>query len=151
MIRSAYLLHLKIVKETKMYRYLHCIRVSKLYSKKTTNFHLKNIHSSTQLYFKKNNQPNIEIDQNPKSVLSDDLKNILNSVSSEENAIKIDNLNEKKTVVEKKGLFATMFSRENSWKITLVFFSSMFGLCILYVLTNWGDIYFVNILLYIYY
>ena len=79
------------------------------------------------------------------------MKNILNSVSSEENAIKIDNLNEKKTVVEKKGLFATMFSRENSWKITLVFFSSMFGLCILYVLTNWGDIYFVNILLYIYY
>ena len=40
---------------------------------------------------------------------------------------------------KKEGFFASLFSRENSWKVTLVFFTSMFGFGIVYVLTNWGN------------
>lgn len=124
-----------------------------------TNYLISNnLHSSTQLYFIKNtnndsNQgsttsktetPKINLSQmqTPKSALSDDLKSILSSISVEDtnepnkttsqSDAKSDDSN------KKKGIFATMFSRENSWKVTLVFFSSMFGFCIVYVLTNWG-------------
>ena len=120
-----------------------------------TNFTSKTyFHSSTQFYFIKNNnetpatttstdKPADErkiISSTPKSPLSDDLKSFLNSVTVDETE------KEKQPIVEdkkpseegKKGFFASMFSRENSWKITLVFFSSWFGFLVVYVLTNWG-------------
>jgi hypothetical protein len=139
MLRSANLLHLKLVKGTNMYRFNNFVRTSSLYSKKNKNCQFKSIHSSAQLYFIKNNEPNNKIDQNTKSLLGEDLKNILNSVTADEsNSTRLDNLNEKKPVVEKKGLFSNLFSRENNWKITLIIFGSMFGFCVVYVLTNWG-------------
>jgi len=116
----------------------------------------KYFHSSPQTYFIKSNNetpsgPDKSKDSRivtssptsmPKSALSDDLKSFLNSVTVDESE------KEQQTVVQdkkpddnkKKGLFATMFSRENSWKITLVFFSSWFGFLVIYVLTNWGNI-----------
>jgi hypothetical protein len=136
MLRSAYLVHLKLVKGTNMYRFINFVRTSSLYLKKNKNCQFKSIHSSTQLYFIKNNEPNNKVDQNSRSLLGEDLKNILNSVTADET--KLDNLNEKKPVVEKKGLFSNLFSRENNWKITLIIFGSMFGFCVVYVLTNWG-------------
>ena len=105
---------------------------------------VNSIHTNTQLYFIKNNDPNAKNDpkiistQAPKSVLGEDLKNILYSISVDENKLNLEDKKPNETP-KKEGFFASLFSRENSWKVTLVFFTSMFGFGIVYVLTYWGN------------
>lgn len=155
----------KLVRESS---YAGLINLNKRPTLNSVNYLLtNNIHSSSRLNFIKNttndsnnsktdtpttSTPKINLTQTPKSILSDDLKSILNSISVEDTkdssktTSPIDE-NKQPDSNEKKGVFGAMFSRENSWKVTLVFFTGMFGFCFVYVITNWGislKIYFLK-------
>jgi hypothetical protein len=80
-----------------------------------------------------------------KSVLSDDLKNIMAQKFGEEeqndplNKAKVNSNKEQSGQgEEKQGRFATMFSREHAWKVSLTFLIAMFGGSFIYILLEWG-------------
>lgn len=89
--------------------------------------------------------------QQNKSVLSDDLKNILNKKYGEDEEGEAgkkqqqqqqeqtnqDPNNDSKD--DQKSKFSTLFSREHAWKVSLTFFTALFGGSFIYVLVNWGS------------
>jgi len=82
-----------------------------------------------------------------KSNLSEDLKNIMAQKFGEDeqtgqnlNKAKLDTNKEQSghQGEEKQGRFASIFSREHAWKVSLTFLIAMFGGSFIYILLEWG-------------
>lgn len=102
---------------------------------------LNKFHSSSFLFSEKTQNQSILGTQAPKTALADEFKNILDKQTTDEQKSDQKTASEEGPTGEneKKSRFAQMFSREHAWKVSLTFFTAMFGGSLLYVLVNWGS------------